>query len=278
MKRLVPLLILLLFLGSAKGQTFNVMTYNLRFDNPGDGINAWGERRAWVVSQIRTADAGIIGIQEGLYRQVTYLDSALAGYLHIGVGRDDGKRKGEYSAIFYNNKRFRVIRSSTFWLSETPDRVSKGWDAALERICTWGLFEERKSHRRFWVFNTHFDHMGEQARLHSAELILAKIKALNTKGYPVLLTGDFNAEPGSPPITLLGNSLNEAKTADKSMTMMPEGTFNGFDTTKAATERIDFIFSGRKGITFQNYTVLRERRGGRFASDHYPVVAVVRLD
>ena len=269
---------LMLLLGSARGQTFNIMTYNIRYDNPGDGINSWSQRRTWLVSQIRTADAGIVGIQEGLYRQVIFLDSALTGYLHIGVGREDGKKKGEFSAIYYDSKRFRALRSSTFWLSETPDRVSKGWDAALERICTWGLFEDRKSHRRFWVFNTHFDHMGEQARLHSAELILSRIKSLNTKGYPVLLTGDFNAGPGSAPITLLSEALIDSKSADKSMTMMPDGTFNGFDTTKTATERIDFIFSGKNGISILNYGVGRERRGDRFASDHYPVVAVIRLD
>jgi endonuclease/exonuclease/phosphatase family metal-dependent hydrolase len=167
-----------------------------------------------------------------------------------------------------------VLKKGTFWLSETPEKVSVGWDAALERICTYGLFRVNATGRRFWVFNTHFDHMGMEARKNSAILILEKINTLNKAGFPVILMGDFNTPASSEPIQLISAKFQDAKTADKSMNMAPDGTFNGFDDKKAATERIDFIFCGF-GATAKNYQVVRETNDGLFASDHYPVVAEI---
>ena len=267
-------LILTFFLltGLAISQTLKVLTYNLRYDNPADGVNAWTNRRAWLCEQVKQVSPDVFGIQEGLISQINCLDSVFSGYRHIGVGRDDGKTKGEFSAIYYDAGKLKVLKQSTFWLSATPEKPSMGWDAACMRICTYGQFQDLVTGRKFWVFNTHFDHIGLLARKNSAKLILGKIKTLNKQGYPVILTGDFNSEPDSEPFKIITTQLTDSKIADKSMSMGPGGTFNGFDVTKPATERIDFIFTSKKGINLLNYSVLREAKDGRFASDHFPVL------
>ena len=274
MKRVFPLLILLLNVLAINGQPVTILTYNIRYNNPGDGPNAWPLRKAWLCEQIRSVSPGIFGVQESLSGQVAYIDSLFRNYKHIGVGRDDGKAKGEFSAIWYNTINFKLIRQGTFWLSTTPEKVSVGWDAALERICTYGLFKEIASGQKFWAFNTHFDHMGELARKNSAILILQKIKSLNKSGFPVILMGDFNTGADSEPIKLITAVLQDSKSADKSMTMGPGGTFNGFDSSKPAVERIDFIFTGF-GAKAVNYQVISESHDGRYASDHFPVVAEI---
>ena len=269
------LLLLWLSATQAGGQSIQILTYNIRYDNPGDGTNSWANRRNWVCLQIKQVNPGIFSIQEGLINQVDYIDSMFSAYRHIGIGREDGKSKGEYSAIFYDAIKFKVLKQSTFWLSPAPGKVSMGWDAACIRICTYGLFQDRLSGRKFWVFNTHFDHVGVLARKNSALLILQKIKDLNKPGYPVILTGDFNSGPGSNVFKIISEQLQDAKIADKSMTMGPDGTFNGFDAAKPATERIDFIFTSKLGVSVLNYGVLRESKEDRFASDHFPVVAEI---
>jgi endonuclease/exonuclease/phosphatase family metal-dependent hydrolase len=273
-KRSVFLAALLLVVLFSYAQTVTFLTFNIRYDNPGDGKNSWPARRSWLCEQIRSATPGIFGIQEGLSGQVRYLDSVFTEFRHIGVGREDGKNAGEFSAIFYDTAKFTMVKQSTFWLSPTPNKVSRGWDAALERICTYGLFEEIISGSRFWLFNTHFDHVGSVARLKSAELILKKIKQLNKKGYPVVLMGDLNCEPDSAPVVLLTHTLTDAVTADKSMGMRPGGTFNGFDPAKPSTERIDYILTGYRSYP-GSYHVIRECRDGRYASDHFAVFAEV---
>ena len=239
------------------GQSLKILTYNLRFDNPADGVNAWTNRRAWLCEQVKQINPDVFGIQEGLISQMNYLDSAFSDYRHIGVGREDGKAKGEFSALFYNAKKFRILKQSTFWLSATPQKASLGWDAACKRVCTFGLFQDISTGRKFWVFNTHFDHIGVLARKNSAILILQKIKTLNKSGYPVILTGDFNSEPESEPFKIISGQLQDSKTADKSMSMGPDGTFNGFDAAKPATERIDYIFTSKEGVSVLDYNVLR---------------------
>ncbi|MCK9422290.1 MAG: endonuclease/exonuclease/phosphatase family protein [Bacteroidales bacterium] len=266
-----------LLIGPAGSQSLKILTYNIRFDNPADGANAWTNRRAWLCDQIHSVAPDLFGIQEGLVSQINYLDSAFSDYRHIGVGRSDGKNKGEFSAIYYNSKRFTLTVQGTFWLSPTPEKASVGWDAALERICTYGLFQDPSTGRKFWMFNTHFDHVGTEARKNSALLILQKMKSLNTAGYPVILTGDFNATPESEPIKLLCAELQDSQVADKSMMMGPGGTFNDFDPTKPATQRIDYIFSS-KGFHVTSYFVPRQSRDGRYASDHFPVIATFKFN
>jgi len=276
LRKFLLTLILWSLVGAAGSQSLKIMTYNIRLDTPSDEQNAWPLRKAWLCEQIKTADPGIFGIQEGLPQQVKYIDSVFNGFRHIGVGRDDGALKGEFSAIWYNTKKFRLIRHGTFWLSTTPESPSMGWDAACKRICTYGLFRDIPSGRQFWVFNTHFDHIGVVARKNSALLILQKIDTLNKSGLPVILMGDFNGDPDSDPIKIIAEKLQDSKVADKSMSMGPGGTFNAFDASKPARERIDFIFSGN-GANAVNYQVIREQRDGKYASDHFPVIAEISL-
>ena len=277
-RKLALLILLTGMTVTGMSQAFMILTYNLRYDNPADGVNSWTNRRLWLCEQVKQAGPGIFGIQEGLVSQVNYLDSTFSDYRHIGVGRDDGKLKGEFSAIFYDTRKFRLLAQGTFWLSKTPGKVSVGWDAALPRVCTYGLFEIIETGHRFWAFNTHFEHIGKKARINSAVLILKKIKALNKEGLPVILTGDFNTDPASEPYKTITGQMVDAKIADKSMTMGPDGTFNGFDAGKPAAERIDFIFTSKTGTSILNYNVLREHKDKLFASDHYPVVAEIRVD
>ena len=272
------LLILLLTIAglSTFSQSLILLTYNIRYNNPSDGINAWSERKNWLCEQIHKASPGIFGIQEGLIQQVEFIDSSFPDYGRIGVGREDGKTGGEFCAVYYNRNAVRLIRSGTFWLSDSPRKPSKGWDAACFRICTWGLFKEHRSGKKFWVLNTHFDHMGSTARRNSALMILERLKEMNKQGFPVMLMGDLNTESGSEPVKILSTIFQDSRTVDQQLPMDPEGTFNGFKTDIPATERIDYIFTayGAKAV---NYRVEREMREGRYASDHFPVVVTVSL-
>jgi endonuclease/exonuclease/phosphatase family metal-dependent hydrolase len=217
----------------------------------------------------------ILGVQEALPNQVDDIQTKLSTYLHIGVGRD-GLNKGESSNVFYKKDRFTVIQENTFWLSETPDTISKGWDAALNRICTYALFKDQRTQRTFWVFNTHLDHKGVLARTNSITLILSKIKLLNTQNYPVLFMGDFNSEPSEDRIISLKSKMIEASSIAEEKAFGPTGTFNGFKHNEAVTKQIDYIFLS-KNNTFQvkKYAVLSDSINLKYPSDHLPVYVVL---
>ena len=273
MKSLLPCLIAFLGVNTMSlGQSMTLLTYNIRFDNPADGADAWPERRDFLAGQLRFHKPDVFGIQEGLHRQVEYLQEQLPGYAWVGVGRDDGRQAGEYSALFYRTDRFRAIESGTFWLSETPDTVSKGWDAALPRICSWALLEDTATQSRIMVFNTHFDHIGKMARKASATLILKKMAGLNTGGVPMVLLGDFNSEPEEEPIATLQSALNETRDASQEPPFGPEGTFNGFKFNEPVKRRIDYIFTS-PGMHVLQYAVLSDSRNCHYPSDHLPVLA-----
>jgi len=277
MKRILVLLICLFPVMVVSSQPMIILTYNIRYDNPADGQNSWTLRKAWLCDQIRKVNPDVFGIQEGLAHQVDYLDSSLAGFSHIGVGREDGATKGEFSAIFYNAGKFKLLKQSSFWLSQTPEKPSLGWDAACIRICTFGLFRDIQTGQKFWVFNTHFDHVGMVARRNSALLILQKIDELNRNRFPVILMGDFNGDPGSEPIRHLMAQLDDTHNFDSNSGKDTLGTFNGFDPDHQDKERIDFIFTGKKGLTVTNCKILREFHEGHYLSDHFPVVAEMRF-
>lgn len=253
-------------------EDLTILSYNIRYDNPNDGENQWVFRRERIVSYIKEINPDIIGMQEVLDQQLVFLDTTLKEFSYIGVGREDGKKKGEYSPILYNYKSLTLIKTDTFWLSETPAVVSVGWDAALERICTYALFKHNYTGQQFWVFNTHFDHIGEEARIQSASLIYENIKALNINNFPVIITGDFNLTPDTRPIKILQNSFQ-----DVLQTMNADidnyGTFTGFNRTTNGKNRIDYIF--QKGLKTEkaNHVWLKTSAGG-WASDHHPVQAV----
>lgn len=255
---------------SIAAQEYSAMTYNIRVAVDTDGKNAWEHRRESLVDQIQFTAPDILGIQEGLKNQVKFLKRKLNNYHYIGHGRDRQK-KGEFSAIFYNKKKLEVLKEGTFWLSETPKEFSSGWDASLPRICTYGLFRDLKNNGKFWVFNTHFDHMGEQARMNSAQLILKMIKELTSEGDIVLLMGDLNAVPESKPIAVIKKSLNDCRSKAK-LTFGPENTFNGFNFHEPTKNRIDYIFSSKnKNLKINKYAVLNNSLEQRYISDHFPV-------
>jgi endonuclease/exonuclease/phosphatase family metal-dependent hydrolase len=275
MKKIILTLFLLISCATLQySQTLKIMTYNIRYDNPDDGENKWQFRKGTMAELIRFHEPDIFGIQEGLANQLTFLDSALPNYKHIGIGRD-ANGTGEHSCIFYNAKRFKLIKQATFWLSETPDVISKGWDAALNRICTYGLFKDELTKQHIWVFNTHFDYQGDAARMNSAKLIYNKINTLNKEHYPVILTGDFNLEPESAPIKFLSGVMIETKFAT-SNSFGNQGTFNNFEFDKPVTSRIDYIFTSKTGLKTLKYGILSDSKNCHYPSDHLPVFAELK--
>lgn len=274
MKRITCIcLFIIIFTGLSFGQNVKLMTYNIRYDNPKDGKNAWPNRKEILLNQILFYEPDIFGTQEGLEHQINFLDKNLISFQYVGVGRSDVKENGsgEFSAIFYNAKKYVNLRSGTFWLSETPNKPSRGWDANLNRICTYILLKENETGLKFWVFNTHFDHRGILARKNSAELILQKIQTINDKNLPLFLIGDFNLLPEEAPIQLLAKQLNDSKLISKNPPFGPVGTSNGFDVCKTLERRIDYIFSSKKNITIKKYGALANVNDIKFPSDHLPV-------
>lgn len=252
-------------------QDFKVMTYNLRYENTKDGVNIWDNRKEFIKSQIGYYEPDILGTQEGVVNQIKWLDENLTNYSYIGIGREGGT-EGEYAAIFYNDKKIKVLDANTFWLSETPEKLSKGWDAAQYRICSYALFEDLASGIRFFVFNTHFDHKGDLAREKSADLILAEINKINDKNFPCFLMGDFNLTPEQSPIQKISKVMSDSRIVCTSNPFGPQETFCDFDVCKAPEKRIDFIFINNQQITITKYATIVDVQNVRYPSDHYPVL------
>ena len=267
----VVLLFLALSTVTMSAQLQTAMTYNIRYDDPKDPVNNWNNRRTEIVEFFEYYDPDLFGIQEGLLHQLTYLDENLPGYSRIGVGRDDGGDKGEFCAIYFKTDLFKLIWEDTFWLSDKPSKVSVGWDASMERICTMGLFENQRTGKRVLVLNAHYDHIGEKAREMSSKLILEKIEEVNTELDPVILMGDLNAIPGSKPITSLVNKLDDAAQLSEKGIYGPKGTFTGFEKGTLPENRIDYIFL--KNLSVEKYRHIDDKmRNGNYLSDHLPVL------
>lgn len=259
-----------LFSFQFSAQVLRVMTYNIRLSVESDKENSWDNRKVETMALIAYYHPDILGVQEALPEQMKDLNVTLAGYKSVGVGRDDGQNKGEYSAIFYDESKLKILKSGTFWLSPTPDVPSKGWDAALNRICTYSLFQENNSGKKFWMFNTHFDHIGNVARINSAKLILDKIRILNTENLPIVLTGDFNLTGESEPIKLLSAKLSDTFFKSEKPHYGPTGTFQDFGIQTPSKDRIDYIFTDHFHI-ISNQTIDDRRLNLLYPSDHFPV-------
>ncbi len=256
-----------------------VMDFNVRYNNPGDGINAWPNRKAEVVSMIKFYDADIVGTQEVLKEQKEYLDQSLNNYNSVGVGRADGVDKGEYSAVYYKQDLFDLLDSGTFWLSSTPSVVaSVGWDASMERISTWAKLKNKNTGKIFLIFNTHFDHIGQQARVNSAELIIRKIKELAGSS-PVVLTGDFNITRDNEAYkTITNGGMFDAQYKSILPHHGPTWTFHGFESVEFLERgKIDYIFVNSKMTVFK-HAVLSDKFDRGYPSDHLPVIAQIEIN
>ncbi len=253
-----------------------VMSYNIRLDLESDGVNRWANRRDQFIGQVRLMQPAILGLQEVVASQKADLERALPGYDFLGVARDDGKSAGEFSNLAVDRGIFDVHSSGTFWLSPTPALPSKGWDAAYRRIATWAHLVRRGDGKRFLALNTHLDNEGKRARLEGARQIVRWLAAKREAGEAVLVTGDLNAGPGTPPLRELTSGtlgLRDARAASRTTPVGPEGTFNNFATAPSESPRIDYVLVD-PSVDVARYGVLAwHGEDGRVASDHFPVVA-----
>jgi endonuclease/exonuclease/phosphatase family metal-dependent hydrolase len=258
-------------------QTYQIATYNIRFDNPNDIGNLWKDRSPHLINQIKFHKMDIIGTQEGLHHQLEEMKSVLE-FPYIGIGRDKGDTTGEFSAVFYNPEKFTVLEHDTFWLSESPDKPSKGWDAALTRVCTWGKFQDKHGNT-FYVFNIHYDHVGQKAREESSKLVIKKIKEINKENHPVIFMGDFNVTPDNPTYaTVLENSdLKDSRKVSMTPPIGNQGTFNAFNWERLPDGIIDHIFVSPE-IKVLRHGILTDNYGMKYPSDHFPVMIECALN
>jgi endonuclease/exonuclease/phosphatase family metal-dependent hydrolase len=277
-RRLVPIVALvacLPFVGgcASPAPPVEVMTFNVRYANPGDGDDTWGLRTELVFGVIRRHAPDIVGLQEALPEQMDELRAAFPAYRFLGQGRE-GERRGEYSALMVRDERLEVVESGDFWLSPNPDEVgSRGWDAALPRMCTWAVLRDRTGGDAFLAMNTHFDHRGGEARRESALVILER--RTRHAGLALVLTGDLNAGEQSPPLDEFRTGGLHDTFRDAHPDAVEVGTFNGFKGTSDGA-KIDYVLVD-DGWSTLSAAIVRDHDGGRYPSDHFPVVATLVL-
>lgn len=259
-----------LFAGNDKSGEITVISYNIRMGAAKDGTNSWEYRYPASAMMITDQAPDVFGVQEAYDYQVKYLNDYCKGYKSVGVGRENGKTKGEHMSIFYSTKNISLLKWGTYWLSETPETPSMGWDAACKRTATWTLMKDKRTGRKFYYVNTHLDHVGKEAQKNGLKLIVERIKAMNKEGYPMILTGDFNVTPDNPVLEDLDKMMISAR---KSAVKTDNGdTFNGWGKGKGV---IDYIYySGFSTCT--TFEVIRKPYMERtYISDHYPVKATL---
>jgi endonuclease/exonuclease/phosphatase family metal-dependent hydrolase len=263
---------------SLYSQELNIISFNIRLNTSHDGINAWPHRSEMASGLLRFHDADIFGLQEALYEQIVDLENDLKDFEWIGVGRDDGQKGGEFCPVFYKPGKFILLEHGNFWLSGTPEKPGLGWDAACNRLVTWGRFQSKVTGKQFLVLNTHFDHRGMEARKNSAFLIREKIEEMTyNKNLPVILTGDFNLTPDEEPVSVIKKVLRDSRDISVEPPYGPEGTYNGFKIDADLDRRIDYIFvSGQ--IKILKYAALTDMKNKRFPSDHLPVFVKLRIN
>ena len=256
-------------------EPLTVMSFNIRYGTAKDGENAWPVRQAMVFDVIRDQDADVIGLQEALDFQIDEILDAAPAYASIGVGRDDGAARGEFAAILFRKKRFRIADAGTFWFSDTPAVVaSKSWGNNITRICTWARLIDRDG-RGFYVYNVHLDHESQPSRERSTQLLRARVDARPVRTDPVVITGDFNVGEENPAIaTLIGPFVDTFRVVRP--TEKPSGTFTAFKVGTVDGEKIDYVLAQPRTDVL-SADIVRFSRGGRYPSDHFPVVARIRL-
>lgn len=255
----------------------DVMSFNIRYGTANDGENAWPMRRQMLFDVIRDQNADVAGLQEALAFQLDEILTAAPGYAIIGVGRDDGARKGEYAPILYKRERFQVAEAGTFWFSDTPETVaSKSWGNRITRICTWARLVDRDG-SAFWIYNVHLDHESQPSRDKSVALLRDRIAARRVPSEPVIVTGDFNAGESNPAVIAMtagGIFVDSFRALNPSEPTV--GTFTGFKPGQITGDKIDYVFVPRE-TTVTSAAIVRTSRDGRYPSDHFPVVARIQL-
>lgn len=267
---------------SPSADPLTVMSFNIRYGTANDGENRWPNRRAFLFDVVREADADLVGLQEALDGQIREIAAAVPVYGVIGVGRDDGRTRGEYAAILYRRGRFHVAESGTFWFSDTPDVVaSRSWGNTITRICTWARLVDRGG-QAFWIYNVHLDHQSQPSRERSTRLLAERIAARAGRGEPVVVTGDFNVGEDNVALTSLLSAAPGAapRFADTFRVRHPDarevGTFTGFTFGETKGAKIDYILV-EPSTEVLDAAIVRTSRDGRYPSDHFPVTARVRL-
>ncbi len=266
---LAAMMVLPAAFGAKKEETdgLKVMSYNIRVGSAQDGTNSWTLRYVATYDMLENQAPDVFGVQEALEDQIVYIEE-YCGYEYVGVGRENGKKEGEHTAIFWNKKTVSMVKWGTFWLSETPDEPSMGWDAACKRTATWTLMKSKKTGDRFYFVNTHLDHVGVEARKNGLKLILDKVAEINKDGLPVVLVGDFNMTPDDSTIAELDAKMQNArKTAEKTD---DTGTYNGWGKD---SRTLDYIYISGFSSCPEYHTVTERYRDRKFISDHYPVSA-----
>ena len=262
-----------IFPGCKKGdQSLKVISYNIRVGSAPDGDNKWDIRKPASPAMIADQQPDIFGLQEALKMQLDYLDETCPDYNHVGVHRDDGKEKGEVMAIYWNTKTQKLLKWGNFWLSETPEEPSKGWDAACFRTATWALLKDKPSGKKYYYVNTHLDHKGAEARAKGLSLIVDRIDDINPEGYPMILTGDFNVKLDDPCLeSLVGRMESVRSIAAKTDSL---GTYQGFGKSQKPVV-IDYIYESGFSAAPSFETVTKAYEGIDYISDHYPVAATL---
>lgn len=276
-KKLFTAICLLFVALSFAQNSIDVMSYNIRLGSADDGENHWNIRKDKLKDLINYYEADFIGMQEAQKPQIEYLLENNSLYGFLGKPRDEGENS-EFSCIFYLKNKYKVLQQDTFWLSETPEKSTKSWDAAYPRIVTYGLFENIKTKKKIWVLNTHFDHVGVVARQKSAEIILKKIKQLQGKqNLPVVLTGDFNSFKTDTWMQPLLNNLQEASCHSITKPYGGTATWNAFNFKEKPVDQIDFIFSSKNNTVIKKFRTITDFYDFKYPSDHLPIISRIEL-
>jgi endonuclease/exonuclease/phosphatase family metal-dependent hydrolase len=260
----------------ANAQSYTIGTYNLRYDNKNDSGNLWVNRAPVIASLVMFHDFDVFGIQEGLKNQLDDLSATLKGYSFYGIGRDDGKDKGEHSSVFYKTAKFTLLNKGDFWLSETPDKPGPGWDARLNRICSWVQLQDRSSKKKFYFFSVHYDHQGVKARIESSKLIQRKIKEI-AGNEPAIFVGDLNGGRESEWYKTLASTDWLKDTYEQAeVKYANNGSFNSFGKQNESNEVIDHIFTAGR-FKIERWGILTDTYHGKYPSDHFPVLVKLSL-
>lgn len=254
-------------LQAQENEGLKVMSYNIRLGSAQDGTNSWALRYTATGEMLEDQKPDVFGVQEALEYQVRYIEE-MCGYESVGVGRENGKKEGEHMSIFWNKKAVSMLKWGTFWLSETPEKPSKGWDAECFRTATWALMKDKRTGEKFYFVNTHLDHEGAEAQKNGLNLIMDKIAEINTEGLPMVLTGDFNMEPSNPNLAELDARMQSARKIAAQTDS--HATYNGWG--KSST-MIDYIYVSGFSSCPEYQTVTKRYEDRKFISDHYPIFA-----